>query len=527
MVTRTEVRLPARPLGQVKAWSAGRPERGTLLLLLGLGSLLAIALAITPSSSLQGVAGRIPGGSEARQVLLDHHTWVFGLLGAALALAVLLAPSVFNLLNRIVDWLTSLDRRVFLGGVIALTIASRLLLVGRMPPIIPNEDPGHYLQLANTILDEGRYIEYGTQNYRAWRPPAFPMALSMALFLTGRNLWSIVALNTAWMVVLLLSLYFLVERLGSERQARLAVVACAFYPTLLASSLEARSAVQFSALLMLATFLLFGRRGLYAALLGGLALGLAALTRGNGLLMLPMLLAAYALYQPGRPDSRTRGSLGPPLRRIGLIVLGFAIAIGPWTIRNRIVMDHWIPIGTSGGMNMWRGHHPGGAGLHRPEYKAPYPKGLTEVELANYGTRESLKYWLREPMENLRIGARIVFAITKVDSGLMEVIYRDGVPEQGRGRSVGLGLLGLFNLIYYGTWFLVLTWGVARLAGRWPRGSRPGVLVLVAVLYLLTFIPFQAFQRYKEPMLPFLVASAGMVLAVLARPSAASREVAR
>ena len=392
-----------------------------------------------------------------------------------------------------------------------------------MAPIVPNQDPGHYLQLAHTLLDEGRYIEYASHpgepdGYRAWRPPGYPAALSVALLLTGRRPMAAVALNSFWMVVLLLALYGLSRRLGSESEARLAVLACAVYPTLLAASLRVANELQFASLLMLACFFLFAyRRAAYGALLGGATLGLATLTRGNGLLMLPGLIAAYPfLVARGRIGSREPilwGSLG---RRMAAVGLAFALVVGPWVARNRAVLGEWVPVATSGGANMWWGHHPGATGVFPKPGEGPsFPEGLNEVEFSKFGAKASLEYWLQEPAQNLWIAAKSILVILKVDSGASEVVFPRHA-ESGANKYQRMSLRVLFNLIYVGCWLAVGIWVIAKLLQRWPPGSRPGPLMFVIVLYLLTYVPFFGWQRYKVPILPFLAGAAGMIIAVIA-----------
>jgi 4-amino-4-deoxy-L-arabinose transferase-like glycosyltransferase len=72
----------------------------------------------------------------------------------------------------------------------------------------------------------------------------------------------------------------------------------------------------------------------------GLAWGLAALAHPAAL-VLPVLVAAwawgplgFALTQRGR------------LRQIALLLLGLALAVGPWTLRNALVLNAFVPVAT-------------------------------------------------------------------------------------------------------------------------------------------------------------------------------------
>lgn len=523
-------------------WRVGRPERTVLLAaMLGLAA-IALLLAVVPRGLAQQILGAVVpsssnDGGVVRGALLARHHVVFGSVALALLAAAVVAPAFFEALRRFLDWFVRLDRRVLLLGIIGVVVLSRAALVGRMLPIVPGQDTGHYWQLANTLLDEGRFIEYASHpnepdGFRAWRLPGYPAALSVALLLTGRQPWSLVLLNTVWMVVLVLSVYGLVRALASEGAARLAAFGCAVYPTLVTASLRAMNELQFAALLALTAYLLFGGApSLRRVALGGVALALAALTRGNGLLMLLALLPAYPLYLRWR--SRPAG-VGPwTWRALGLravvLALGFALTISPWTIRNRVVLGDWVPLATSGGFNMWLGHHPGSTGLHTRSTSPPVPEDAGELERSSYGARESLKYWLSDPLANMRIGVRIVVEILKVDEGAMKVISWDDGRSDGEQRRLAMYVvvLALFNALYYGLWGLIAVWALARVARSWPGEYRAEVPVFLALLYVATYIPFIGWQRYKIPALPFLIAAAAIVLAALATPTVGSSTTSR
>lgn len=500
-----------------------------LLVLVGIAAGVSLILAILPRSIVEGVVNTaIPSSSSqntARTGLLENHHLVFAGLAIAAAMVALFASTLFGVLNRFLNWLAGLDSRVFLAALVGFVIGSRFLLIDQMLPIIPGHDTGHYFQLANTLLDEGQFIEYASHldepdGFRAWRLPGFPVALAVALTLTGRSPAAVVVLNTFWMVLLVLAIYWLVRSLAGERSARLASLGCALYPTLLTASLNTMSELQFASLLALTVFLLFGPGGGQMRLfLAGAVLGLAALTRGNGLLLLPALLVVYPLYQRRRAAQQQSApvSLRTLTRQVGLVAAGFAIAVMPWIARNRVVLGEWVALATSGGANMWIGHHPGATGVFRRADNPVWPPGLSETEISRYGARESLRYWLAEPIRNLRISGRAVVQILKVDGGALPLIHRGGIPRsEDRGHIGYLLLFGLFNLVYYAAWALVVFWAILSALGRWPHESRAGLLVLIAILYLATFIPFIGWSRYKVPALPFLIAAAAIVLERLA-----------
>ena len=83
----------------------------------------------------------------------------------------------------------------------------------------------------------------------------------------------------------------------------------------------------------------------------GLVLGIAALARTT-FLALPIAILPWAL-------ERERS---PRVAHASLALAVAAVVISPWIIRNRIVLDAWIPGTTSSGYALLVGNHPGANG---------------------------------------------------------------------------------------------------------------------------------------------------------------------
>ncbi len=87
------------------------------------------------------------------------------------------------------------------------------------------------------------------------------------------------------------------------------------------------------------------RATLGLAILSGMLLGLAILTRETVLYLLPFM-ALGLLWQRGR-----RGLL-----TAGVFLLATAAVVTPWTWRNHVVFGAFVPVSTSGGLNLYQGN---------------------------------------------------------------------------------------------------------------------------------------------------------------------------
>ena len=106
-------------------------------------------------------------------------------------------------------------------------------------------------------------------------------------------------------------------------------------PFFITAVCDVRSEPLFMMLLTLAIWcLLRGREGG-----AGVAVGLAALTRPAALLCIPL----FAIYRP---------------RRAHVMLLGAALTLAPWTIRNAARFHELIVVNDAGGFNFWRGYAP-------------------------------------------------------------------------------------------------------------------------------------------------------------------------
>jgi hypothetical protein len=129
------------------------------------------------------------------------------------------------------------------------------------------------------------------------------------------------------------------RHLAGARAGLLAAALAAVYPTLIAADGALMSESLYgllAALCLLAAYrLLEAPSAGRAAVLGALA-GLAALTRGEALLLLPLVLVPV-LWRP----AGWRAAL--------VAVLALAVVLAPWTVRNWIVFDRPVVVATNSG----------------------------------------------------------------------------------------------------------------------------------------------------------------------------------
>lgn len=227
---------------------------------------------------------------------------------------------------------------------------------------VPPADPEEYYRAALHIM-QGGYHDTGK-----WlRPPLYPAFLALLFFATGTNV-SLALLGQALLSSLGVLAIMVLSRWLFERfnVALLSgVIAALFIPLASFSSVLFAEAL-FIALIILALALLVrvlvtaNRR---VALLCGVLLGLATLTRATALLFIPisallvLLTTTIAAEPPSVPATRQPAHVTRRQRIVlsGLLLLGAVVIIAPWTIRNYLVHERLILVDTNGGISMWYG----------------------------------------------------------------------------------------------------------------------------------------------------------------------------
>ena len=203
--------------------------------------------------------------------------------------------------------------------------------------------------LANVLADTRSYLQPflylyqdGTTIPTAEKPPLYPLLLALpsAVGLDTNTAHQVASCLMGAAAVALIGL--LGRRVGGDRVGLLAGGIAAVYPALfmLDSSLRSESLyVPLVALCLLAAYRLVDEPTPRRAAVAGLAIGLAALTRGEAVLLLA-LLAVPVLWLVPRP------------RRLALaaaVAAGFLVVVGPWLARNWITFDRPTAISTNEG----------------------------------------------------------------------------------------------------------------------------------------------------------------------------------
>jgi 4-amino-4-deoxy-L-arabinose transferase-like glycosyltransferase len=286
------------------------------------------------------------------------------------------------------------------------------------------------------------------------------------------------------------------RRAIGPRTGLVAAAFTAFYPTLVWYSAHFWSEPLFLVLLWWGLERALaadeGRRG--AAVASGILLGLAALTRELPLYFVP-ILAAWLLSRRDR-----RG-----LVRAIVLVVATAAVVAPWTLRNWVRFDAFVPVSTMGGRALWEGNTTGDRGavyaehdrLVREEgpvaaYRDAMGRGLQSI-------RERQPRWILDKTLH-----EVEGLFTPNNMVLVHIEKRGyGMP-----RPLGTWAAAVVTLVPYVGLMVLFIMGLARLS--W---NRPLVLLLLFLLfYVMLHVVVHGHHRFRLALLPVIFTIGASVL---------------
>lgn len=210
-------------------------------------------------------------------------------------------------------------------------------------------DARAYLFAAKSLAERGHYPL--RTDFFFFRPPAYPAFLVVATLGNTDCVACAKLANDALGAASAVLLAYLSAHIFRRRSVALATgLAAAVLPSLVWTCTDVQSEPLFTLFLLLSGFLLLAavdRPSSNLAVVAGVCLGLAALTRSSALAVAPLLVAPLA---DRRYPVRARAHLAASA------LLGLLLALAPWTLRNALVFHELIPVSDIGGFILYQGN---------------------------------------------------------------------------------------------------------------------------------------------------------------------------
>jgi 4-amino-4-deoxy-L-arabinose transferase-like glycosyltransferase len=373
-----------------------------------------------------------------------------------------------------------------------LSLLTFVALVVRLAWILL--EPGNRI-----VADEGAWLAWGQDVLRAqgvrfspfrarmiFHPPVYPYFIGVITELVG-GLGAVKGAQAVVGALLVPAVGLIGRRAFGERAGFLAACVVSFYPEL----------IWFSAHFWADAALLDPERdrstwrGVGLGLAAGLLLAAAILTRETVLYFVPFM----ALGLLWRRDPRR-------LAAAGGFILVTLLVVALWTWRNHVVFGSFVPVSTSGGLNLFQGN----ARLTRQEVYNEYHAIRGRIAKYEFARRKGIEaivarqpWWifekLREEMPNF----------WEADSQALVHVRRGAYGEARLGYAAAATAVLILP-------FLLLLALFPLGVGGLPRGPVPWFLLGFLVYYMLLHVATHGYARYRIPALPvlFLVAASAL-----------------
>lgn len=355
------------------------------------------------------------------------------------------------------------------------------LAAGVTPGLL--DDAGWYHATATALANGSGYVSPFTFHPTAAWPPGYPLLLSVAYRVGGAVPATAVVLNAIFGALTCVFVWRLGLRLAGPTTARLATALLVAFPSHVLFSALVLSETVFTCLalgLMLAAVRLVQGRDERASvwILWGLAAGAAALVRAEATLVALVPAAALVTLRRGHAAPRVAAA----------VLLGLAIALAPWTLRNARVFGAFVPTSTGFGRTFWIGHNPDAQGgmsrtiqLRQGEAITaaalpPTPAG--ELATDRILRRQAFAFMRAHPLRELVLTPARTYHLFRGDHVWQEW-YGPGTPRVLPSARRALGVAGN---VYY------LLAGCLALAGFALRGGATAAGWRVVDVWMLTWI---------------------------------------
>jgi 4-amino-4-deoxy-L-arabinose transferase-like glycosyltransferase len=425
----------------------------------------------------------------------------------------------------------------------ALLIVALMLRVGFVLwtldyPLVA--DSFDYHRHANAIVASAAYPESETApgaGPTAFRPPGYPLFLAAVFALPGPDVTMARLAQALLGVVTVALIGFVSLRLWGSRVALVAVAMATVFPPLIFLGAALLSEplflpLELGALAAALQHRVSPRPGWLVA--AGVLCGLAALTRTVGwVLVVP--LALLVLSEPG-----LRRHKAP--RAVALVAVS-VLVVAPWTVRNAIVMDAFVPVSTQGGHTLAGAYNdttrnqpfwdriwvpsfkqPEFAGLYwRPEHqrdglepKSPAPgyappswrTSVEEIELDKTLRSSARAFIAAHPEYPLELAA--FHALT-----LFQLRGRDDARLSFEELAIPAPTARAWTLAAFYPFLLLALVGAFTTAAR----RTPRTVWLIPVVFLPVVLT-DGLTRLRAPMDPFVVMLAALAVVALAERTA-------
>lgn len=350
-------------------------------------------------------------------------------------------------------------------------------------------------------------VKYGEYAFETGKPTAnfscgYPLFLAGVYNLFGTEQTGIRLVNSFLEIITGIFFFLICLKFFDEKWSLISLAIFTFLPSNVLFTQTVLTEPVFGMLAMIVLFYCLNEVIDNKIFFIGLIWGYAVLIRSSFslsvLLMLIFLFKYRRQLYEGYKDKRIKRVIQYSL----LFVLGLAIVIAPWLIRNKIVMGTFT-IATQGGFTFWSGSNPEATGTwyYKIEESNPLFNITDEVARDKAFYKEGIDYAIHNPHKFVITGFKKIGYL--FSSERLILLYFNRENQEGKTstdvyKSINPLLIALVNIPYMAI-MLMGIWGLLAFK------KKTFFLYGFIITWMITFFMFVALARYHYVLIPFSV----------------------
>ncbi|NPV45605.1 MAG: hypothetical protein HPY69_01500 [Armatimonadetes bacterium] len=407
-------------------------------------------------------------------------------------------------------------------GILVFVAVSLLLLIIRLALVVAysvpqTSDYGDYRRLGHDLsTGKGYHFAWsntGLEAGKSTRPPGYPLLLALAYYVSGQEELAAGVLDALLGTALVVMASLLVFHMSGPVAGLVTLVALGLSPLTLLYTLTSTSETAFGAFLFAGLLFahyassMHSNRSLVSCAIGGGLLGYACLIRPPGIVS-SLLCLLWLMTTRETPLRR--------LSRAALFLFALVLSIAPWTYRNYLVHGRLLLISSNGGevfysANVVPNKILGGA--YMPDnYRTLRRLFPNEVERNTAGFLLGTRYILANPQLFLASLPHRYAMMLETHDWMVGSAWRVPVPKEV--------LQALSNLFF---WFIPL-FAIIRSGGIFRLLASSRLSILLAIVYVAWFPLSALFETFPRAQYPYILLPLILSIAAVFRDAPEHRQ---
>jgi 4-amino-4-deoxy-L-arabinose transferase-like glycosyltransferase len=369
-------------------------------------------------------------------------------------------------------------------SVFFLALTVRILFVISVCHAPLENDAKEYNSLG-IFLSQGKGYVNASGEPTAYRPPIYPLFLAVTYSVAGYNLLWVRIVQAILGAGICVFAYFIARTVFDKKTAILSGILCCLYPPLIVNVSEIMTETLFTFFLMLGIWLIISKKSLFNFLLCGFVFGLALLTRSFIIFFFPFLL--YWLLIHEKCESK---------KGIAILLIGMLIVLAPWTIRNYVQLNRFVPLSNIGGLTLYNSYM-----VPKKGFGYNSLESLNDEYFKINNETDKNKYLIKKTVEYIKENPGKVLQLTAIK--VLLFVY----PFDGYWHSLSFG--SKYNIF----WGLVLCFSAIGTVHNFNDKTLDRKIInFLLISFLIGIMIFYGSPRFRFPIEPLLICFAASAL---------------